>query len=72
MDADLRSIQEARDLVAGAAMAQRSFGNATQDEVDRVVVAMAGAASRAAESLARPRWRRPPWGSTHNHQESLA
>ncbi|MBK6488006.1 MAG: aldehyde dehydrogenase family protein [Gemmatimonadetes bacterium] len=53
MDADLQSIQEARDLVAGAAMAQRSFGNATQDQVDRVVVAMAGAASRAAESLAR-------------------
>lgn len=53
MDADLRSIQEARDLVARAAVAQRAFANASQDEVDRVVQAMATAASRAAEPLAR-------------------
>jgi len=53
MDADLRSIQEARDLVARAAQAQRDFAHASQELVDRVVQAMAGAASRAAESLAR-------------------
>ncbi|MBK9978974.1 MAG: aldehyde dehydrogenase family protein [Gemmatimonadetes bacterium] len=53
MDADLRSIQEARDLVARAAQAQRAFATASQEQVDRVVGAMAAAASRAAEPLAR-------------------
>ncbi|MEO6446055.1 MAG: acetaldehyde dehydrogenase, partial [Gemmatimonadaceae bacterium] len=53
MDADLRSIQEARDLVARAAEAQRQFARASQQEVDRIVSAMATAASRAAEPLAR-------------------
>jgi acetaldehyde dehydrogenase (acetylating) len=53
VDADLRSIQEARDLVARAAVAQRTFAGATQERVDNVVRAMAGAASRAAEPLAR-------------------
>ncbi|MFP5356373.1 MAG: aldehyde dehydrogenase family protein, partial [Gemmatimonadota bacterium] len=53
MDADLRSIQEARDLVARAAEAQRAFANASQEQVDRIVQAMASAASREAERLAR-------------------
>ncbi len=53
MDADLRSIQEARDLVARAAAAQQRFAVASQEEVDRVVRAAAGAASRNAEHLAR-------------------
>ncbi len=53
MDADLESIQEARDLVARAAQAQRAFASATQGQVDAVVEAMAMAAARAAEPLAR-------------------
>lgn len=53
MDADLRSIQEARDLVSRAAAAQRTFAGASQHEVDAVVTAMARAASQAAETLAR-------------------
>lgn len=53
MDADLRSVQEARDLVARAAAAQRAFANAAQERVDAVVRAMAEAADRAAERLAR-------------------
>lgn len=53
MDADLRSIQEARDLVARAAAAQREFATASQEQVDRVVQAMGRAASGAAETLAR-------------------
>lgn len=53
MDADLLSIQEARDLVTRAAAAQRAFARATQPQVDRVVSAMAKAASEAAEPLAR-------------------
>ncbi len=53
MDADLRSIQEARDLVVLAADAQRAFGRADQKTVDKVVTAMARAASANAERLAR-------------------
>ena len=53
MDADLRSIQEARDLVARAAEAQRAFARADQRTVDAVVTAMARAASAASERLAR-------------------
>ena len=53
MDADLLSIQEARDLVTRAAAAQRAFARATQSRVDHIVTAMARAASRAAEALAR-------------------
>ena len=53
MDSDLASVQEARDLVARAADAQRRFATADQRTVDTVVRAMAGAASAAAERLAR-------------------
>ena len=53
MDKDLASVQEARELVARAAEAQRAFAHATQEETDRVVTAMAKAASAAAERLAR-------------------
>ena len=53
MDADLRSIQEARDLVVRAAEAQRAFARADQKTVDRIVTAMARAASADAARLAR-------------------
>ena len=53
MDRDLASVQEARDLVARAAAAQRAFAKTPQEAVDRVVTAMAQAASAAAEPLAR-------------------
>ena len=53
MDADLRSTQEARDLVARASAAQKQFARADQATVDRIVRAAAGAASAAAERLAR-------------------
>jgi acetaldehyde dehydrogenase (acetylating) len=53
MDRDLASVQEARDLVARAAEAQRAFARTPQADVDRVVTAMAQAASAAAERLAR-------------------
>lgn len=53
MDADLRSVQEARDLVSRAANAQRAFASASQEQVDAIVTSMAAAASGAAESLAR-------------------
>jgi acetaldehyde dehydrogenase (acetylating) len=53
VDADLRSVQEARDLVARAAAAQRQFAAAEQGAVDAIVTAMARAASANAERLAR-------------------
>ncbi len=53
MDADLRSIQESRDLVARAAEAQRQFARADQATVDTIVRAVGNAASGAAERLAR-------------------
>ncbi|MDP3772702.1 MAG: aldehyde dehydrogenase family protein [Gemmatimonadales bacterium] len=53
MDKDLASVQEARDLVERAHAAQQAFAHATQEETDRVVEAMARAASASAEPLAR-------------------
>ena len=53
MDADLRSIQEARDLVTRAAAAQAGFARVSQEVVDRIVKAVGAACSREAERLAR-------------------
>src|SRR4249920_786906 len=53
MDKDLASVQEARDLLARAAEAQKAFSKVSQEQVDRVVTAIAQAASAAAERLAR-------------------
>src|SRR6056297_344591 len=49
MDADLRSIQQARDLLKQAHAAQKQFATASQEQVDRIVAAMceAGAAEAA-------------------------
>ncbi|MEA5066995.1 MAG: acetaldehyde dehydrogenase (acetylating) [Eubacteriales bacterium] len=53
LDRDLRSIQQARDLVREAREAQAAFAAFTQHMVDEVVRAMAEAAEAAAEPLAR-------------------
>ncbi len=53
MDKDLASVQEARELLERAHEAQKAFARVSQEEVDRVVTAMARAASAAAERLAR-------------------
>jgi acetaldehyde dehydrogenase (acetylating) len=53
MDKDLASVHEARDLVARAHEAQQAFARVSQEVVDKVVTAMARAASAAAEPLAR-------------------
>jgi len=52
-DKDLRSIQQARQMVLSAREAQKIWGHATQAEVDRVCEAMAEAAFGAAERLGR-------------------
>lgn len=51
MDTDLVSIQEARDLAANAAVAQRAWAKASQEDVDRVCAAMAQAAFNASARL---------------------
>jgi acetaldehyde dehydrogenase (acetylating) len=52
-DRDLISIQEARELVARAAAAQKNFSVFSQEQVDAVVEACAKAAAENAEPLAR-------------------
>jgi acetaldehyde dehydrogenase (acetylating) len=51
-DRDLISLQQARDLVARAATAQKEFAAFSQEQVDAVVEACASAAADAAEDLA--------------------
>ncbi len=53
LDKDLASIQEARDLALQAYDAWKSWGHATQEQVDRVCAAMAEAGYQAAERLGR-------------------
>ncbi len=53
MDKDLLSIQEARSMVEAAYAAQKVWGKATQEQVDRVCAAMVDAAYQAAERLGR-------------------
>ncbi len=52
MDKDLRSIQQARELVHQARMAQEEFKDFSQEAVDRICAAMAEAGAREAERLA--------------------
>jgi acetaldehyde dehydrogenase (acetylating) len=52
-DADLLSIQQVRDLVTRAAEAQKRWASFSQAQVDAVIDAMAAAATKEAESLAR-------------------
>lgn len=53
LDPDLQSIQEMRDAVNRAHAAQAELKNFTQEEIDRIVAAMAEAGEQAAEELAR-------------------
>ncbi len=53
LDKDLSSIQEARDLAQKAYEAWKSWGHASQAEVDRVCAAMAEAGFQASERLGR-------------------
>jgi acetaldehyde dehydrogenase (acetylating) len=52
-DRDLISIQQAREMAAQAAAAQKRFATFSQKQVDAVVEACASAAAEAAETLAR-------------------
>lgn len=52
-DKDLSSIQESRDLVNAAHEAWKTWGRASQEQVDRVCAAMSAAGVQAAERLGR-------------------
>ncbi|MFQ5570708.1 MAG: aldehyde dehydrogenase family protein [Rhodothermales bacterium] len=52
MDKDLQSIQEARRLVEQVCAAKKRYKTFTQEQVDRIVAAMARAGEQAAERLA--------------------
>ncbi|MGG2081070.1 aldehyde dehydrogenase family protein [Lysinibacillus pakistanensis] len=51
-DQDLLSIQEARDAVMAASSAQKKFSSFSQEQVDRIIEAIAQAAFEQAENLA--------------------
>lgn len=51
-DQDLVSIQEARDGIAAASIAQKMYASFTQEQVDRIVEAIAQAAYKQADNLA--------------------
>lgn len=51
MDADLRSVQQARDLATAAREAMRAFQFATQEQVDKICEAMVAAAMHEAARL---------------------
>ncbi|MBI4419046.1 MAG: aldehyde dehydrogenase family protein [Ignavibacteriales bacterium] len=53
LEPDLQSIQEARSLLAKAKEAQRAFRAFSQEQVDKIVKAMADAGYAAAEKLGR-------------------
>lgn len=53
MDKDLQSVQEARDLARKAKEAQLEFKHYNQEQVDKIVKAMADAGFQASEKLAR-------------------
>ena len=53
LDKDLRSIQEVRDLVRRAKTAHAEYAAFSQEQVDRIVVAIASACTAEAERLAK-------------------
>lgn len=53
LDKDLQSIQQARDLMTKARLAQQRLQSWSQEEIDRLVAAIAGACESQAEPLAK-------------------
>ncbi|MFQ5650181.1 MAG: aldehyde dehydrogenase family protein [bacterium] len=63
LDKDLQAIQEVRNLCAQAKAAQLTFKEFSQEEVDRVVSAMAAAGFQASEKLAQQAVRETGYGN---------
>ena len=51
MDSDLRSVQQARDLLVRAHKAQKQYASFSQEQVDRIVDAMVEAGANEAARL---------------------
>lgn len=62
LDKDLVSIQETRELIAKAKSAQEIFGTFPQEKVDLIVRAIASAAEKEAEMLAKMAWEETGFG----------
>ncbi len=65
---DLKSRQEVRDLVEAAELAQRRLRELSQQELDRIVEAMAEAGSRCARELAELAHRETGFGTVEDKQ----
>lgn len=63
MDADLLSIQEVRDKLSLAKLAQSTLEEMTQSEIDDIVWSMSNSAEKAAEELARMAVRETGFGN---------
>ena len=64
MDSDLRSIQQARELLEACEKAQKAFKSFSQEAVDHIVEEMAAAGASAAEKLARMSYEETGFGRT--------
>ena len=53
LDRDLQSIQEVRNLIANAKVAQRELATYSQDKVDKIICEIANACAKEAENLAK-------------------
>lgn len=53
LDRDLQSIQEVRDLIAGAKVAQKELATYSQEKIDRIICEIASACASQAERLAK-------------------
>lgn len=61
-DKDLQSIQQARDMMTKARLAQQQLKSYSQEEIDRLVKAIAEACAAKAEHLARMAWQETGFG----------
>lgn len=66
LDQDLQSIQEARDLARSAKEAQQQFKDFSQEEVDKIIKAMADAGYEASEKLAKMAVDESGFGNVHD------
>ncbi len=69
MDPDLRSAQQARDLLRQAHAAQKRFATTEQDAVDRIVEAMCEAGAGQAERLGRLAFEETGFGRPESKRE---
>ncbi len=69
MDSDLRSIQEARQLIEAARQAFKEYKSFDQAQVDRIVKAMARAGERSSQKLARHAFEETGFGRVESKKQ---